>query len=443
MIQSILTFNGPSDNDIQVWFEPCNTSGAALGDVVVPATFPGISSVSAAQPIISAPPTPPAPVPWYFENLDGDQGSVGGHNYDLGQSPAAVEYNSTLQTFYNDASNGYLRHAWSDSSGWHSEVLDGAGGANGRLTANLGGTPTVTVYNNTLQVFYYDVTHHGLRHAWSDSTGWHFESLDGSDSTIAGHYSSDVGKTPNVVATPDGRLQVVYYDQTNGNLRHAYSDATGWHFENLDGDPGSLGHLDSNLGTDPTSAVFNGRLHLFYRDIGNGNLRHAWDDPTTGWHFETLDGDAGSTAGLNADTGSTPTAVVYGSTLQLFYYDNTNGNLRHAWDDGTVGWHFENLEGDSGSVSNYVSTVGLMPTATVLNGNLQVFYYEAQDGGRLRHAFNDATGWHFENLDGLGGQTGRYIANEGLDPVAIPYGGHVQLLYYDGTNGNLRHVWSQ
>jgi hypothetical protein len=188
--------------------------------------------------------------------------------------------------------------------------------------------------------------------------------------------------------TPDGRLQVFYYDETNGNLRHAWWNGSAWSYESLDGGPGAISTLNADLGTDPTTAVFNGILHVFYRDTTNGNLRHAWDHPTTGWRFE-------------------------------------------------------NLEGSPSSVSQYDSDVGQMPTATVLGSTLQVYYYEP-NGGNLRHAFSDATGWHFENLDGAGGNPStRYNANVGWDPAAVAYQGHVQLIYYDVTNNNLRHAWSQ
>ena len=442
----VLAFSGNYYGGIKTWLEPCSSgSGLASSATITQVADPPPAPLPA-SPIIYAPPATPTPpsVPWNFENLDGDAAAVGHNGYDLGRQPASVDLGGVLHVFYHDASNGYLRHAWSDASGWHFEILDGAGGASGRIAANLGGTPAITILNGGLQLYYYDFTHHTLRHAWSpNGTSWNFEHLDGASSTIPGHSTSWVGKTPNAVVTPDGRLQLFYYDETLGNLRHAWADAAGWHFENLDGDAGSLAHLDANLGTDPVSVVFNGNLHVFYRDVSNGNLRHAWDLPTTGWHFENLDGDPGSLGSLNADVGGNPSAVIYGTTLQLFYYDATNGNLRHAWDDGSFGWRFENLEGSIGSVSHYDNNVGMMPSATVLGATLQLYYYEPS-GGNLRHAYNDSGGWHFENLDGAGGSpTGRYNADVGWDPVAVPYGGHVQLFYYDVTNNNLRHAWSQ
>ena len=36
-------------------------------------------------------------------------------------------------------------------------------------------------------------------------------------------------------------------------------------------------------------------------------------------------------------------ATIYDNSLQLYYFDKTNGDLIHAWTDAT-GWHFEDLD---------------------------------------------------------------------------------------------------
>jgi hypothetical protein len=380
---------------------------------------------------------------WKFENLDGDTGSIAGNNYNLGQTPTEVQFGSNLYVFYYDTQNGLLRYAWANSSGWHFAVLDGEGGSSGRISADLGLAPTVTVYEGVLEMFYYDSTDGSLRHAWStNGTSWKFETLDGPGSSITGHTEDNVGATPNVIVADRNSLEVFYYDATAGTLRHAWSNETGWHFETLDGSSGSVSKAVADVGIDTTSAVYKGGLNLFYDDLSNGDLRHAWENET-GWHFENLDGDAGSIGGYTASVDHNPTAVVFGETLQVFYYDETYGNLRHAWEAPIIGWQFENLEGNNDTVSSYHSDVGLMPTATVLNSSLQVFYYE-WTGGNLRHAWTTQSGWKFENLDGEGGgPAGRVNDDTGYDPVAIPDENHIQLFYTDVSNGNLRHAISE
>lgn len=168
-----------------------------------------------------------------------------------------------------------------------------------------------------------------LRHAWANSTGWHSENLDGDPNSALGQ-DTDTGYDPTMVLF-NGTLQALYYDKTNGNLRHAWSDANGWHCETLDGDTNSLMGNNEDLGGMPTAVSLGGTsLNVFAKDMKWGGLRHYWTD-TNGWHSELFDGYGGSPAGrLNYSIGDDPTVTNYNGTLQLFYYDNTAGNLRHA-----------------------------------------------------------------------------------------------------------------
>src|SRR5581483_5475723 len=138
-------------------------------------------------------------------------------------------------------------------------------------TANVGQGITAEYYNGQLQLYYYDATNGILRHAWTSSGTWHFENLDGDAGSVSG-YSADVGQDPSVT-TYNGQLELFYYDATNGNLRHAWTVSGDWHFENLDGDPGSISGFDGDVGQDPTALVSSsGHIHLFYFYATNGNL---------------------------------------------------------------------------------------------------------------------------------------------------------------------------
>lgn len=386
-------------------------------------------------------PTPTRPtlsntLPWTFENLEGDSGAMSPHSANVGRTPAAIEFNNQLYVFHYDKDNGNLRYART-TPGWTFGILDGAGGTNGRVNRDVGRTPAAVVHNNQLHVFYYDADAGNLRHARSSNgTDWSFQNLDGDPGSI-GRKDADLGQTP-AAAVFGTSLQLLYYDATNTNLRHAWLSNGTWKFENFEGDAGSVSGYTGNVGLDPTLQVHNGTLQAFYYDAGQKNLRHAWAD-SKGWHFQNLDGDAGSVGGLSADLGKNPAAAVYNNTLQVFYYDESNGNLRHAWSDSS-GWHFETMEGDPNALLGYDSNVGAMPTVAVVGTTLQVFAYEPQ-WGALRHYWVDATGWHAENLDGLGGNpAGRRNGNVGADPVAIAFGGGLQLFYYDVDRGDLRHA---
>lgn len=330
---------------------------------------------------------------WEFSVLDGIASGGGRINASLGNDVTVTQLGNTLQLFYYDETNGNLRHAWLDGSTWNFENLDGDPGSLGKLHNDLGSNPTVLVAHGQLQLFYHDNTTQNLRHAWTNETGWHFENLDGDRGAISG-YTSNVGQISTATMLYDG-IQLFYYDQGLGNLRHAWTDSRGWHFENLDGDPYSIGRRDSDLGVAMSVVNFNNQIQLFYHDRAFGQLRHAWTD-ATGWHFEHLDGDGKSLGGYDGRLGLNVSAMQYDQSLQVFYYDVSRGNLRHAWTSAT-GWNFENMDGDPGSLSRRESTTGLNPSVTQFGNSIQMYYYD-RTRGKLRHAWADANGWHFEDL---------------------------------------------
>jgi len=186
-----------------------------------------------------------------------------------------------------------------------------------------------------------------------------------------------------------------YYDKINRNISYVKMDANGTSSDiMLDGSSSSGGRIMADVGEGLTALEYGGSLQVFYYDRTNGDLRHAW--MTNGsWQFETLDGGgSGSISKYSGSAGMNPSAVVYHDSLQLYYYDKSNGNLRHAWANAT-GWHFENLDGDVGSVARNTADVGLYSTVTTFGDSLQLYYYD-KSNGNLRHAWANATGWHFK-----------------------------------------------
>lgn len=49
---------------------------------------------------------------------------------------------------------------------WHFETLDGNGGPNGRVIADVGEHTTAVVYNSRPHVFYFDDVPDTLHHTW-------------------------------------------------------------------------------------------------------------------------------------------------------------------------------------------------------------------------------------------------------------------------------------
>ena len=137
--------------------------------------------------------------------------------------------------------------------------------------------------------------------------------------------------------------------------------------------------------------------------------------PPPSWSFETLD-SAGTVGQYSAVT-------LYGGLPHVFYYDATNGDLRHAWWTGAQ-WAFETLDS--------AGTVGQYNAVTLFNGLPHVWYYDSSHGD-LRHAWWTGVQWSFETLDSAG-TVGQYNA------VTL-FNGVPHVWYYDSSHGDLRHAW--
>ena len=377
--------------------------------------------------------------PWAFETSDGNSSSVAGQlgNYatNVGNPVTAIDYQGNRHVFYSDATDGTLRHMYYDNA-WHVENLDGStsdvmGGAIAAITATVNGV-------NTIQVFYYDTSKGTLRHAYYD-TSWHFETLDSGGGDVLGGA---------IAARAFGStIQVFYHDTTSGTLRHAYWDSNGWHFETLDG--GSDGNMGGAIAATVDS---NGTLQVFYQDATDGTLHHLYYD--TSWHFETFDGSSSSVGGNVGNMGgaiAVTTATISdtgsGNTIQVFYQDATDGTLRHAYYD--TSWHFDIIDGSSGSIMHQTTgtnntNVGEAVSALAYYNTLQVFYYDATNH-YLWHVYFDSS-WHFEALDGasgsVAGQNGTYDSSVGNPVTAYEdTNGLMQVFYYGSADNTLRHAW--
>ena len=383
---------------------------------------------------------PIANVSWNFENLEGGQNSLKPTANTVGLTPKTITFNNALYVFYYDSTQQVLRMAKADANGWSYSILDGNATNNGRIVANVGQSVVATLHNTELHIFYYDGTNSSLRHGWLNTSGtWQFETLDGTTTAVSA-YDTNLGMS-NAVVEQSGKLHLFYYDAVKGNLRHAtHATTEGWRFENLDGDYGSIAGLNSDVGQNPSAAVVAGSVQLFYYDVQNGNLRHAWVNPGSSWRFENLDGDYGSVSGRDGLIGQDPTVIEHGGGLQLFYYDVQNGNLRHAWVNPGSSWRFENLDGDYGSVSGLNGNRGSMANALSFKNALYVFYRD-NSAGTVHYAWADSGGWHFAPLEGQPFSVSGQKSNTGFWPTATGYGDSLQLYYFDNDQRSLRHAF--
>jgi hypothetical protein len=226
-------------------------------------------------------------------------------------------------------------------------VLDGDGGANGRVRKSVGRDAASVRYRGEVHAFY---------------------------AVYVGRY-------------PDGGFR----------LRHAVLSGPAT-FETLDGAGGGAGRTTDSVGPDVSAAVFAGVLHVFYQDGTTNDLRHGWFDGER-WRFEVLDGDSTDGGRLDADVGWSSTATVYDGRLEVFSLDHTNTDIRRATFDG-VTWSFQTLDGDSVDDGHTPHEVGYNVTTVQWGGDLHVLYYERDPAygallGWLRDATYDGSSWTY------------------------------------------------
>ncbi len=162
-----------------------------------------------------------------------------------------------------------LRHAEHTATGWMAETLDGSGAAGPPAVAGTGPTrgdvgvnPTAVFFDGALWVIYEDRTWGNLRCARGkrDNAGvlkWDFHVVDG---------NSGPGRTTGTVQTvvavlSDNTLSLFYADLTRNVIRHAwrYPGESHWHYEILDGSGGPDGRINTPT-TSPIAACAIGRL---------------------------------------------------------------------------------------------------------------------------------------------------------------------------------------
>ncbi len=392
------------------------------------------ANVASIEPMATCPPGGPTGPGWSFETLDGGGGTC--IDVNVGAYNAVLIFNGQPHVWYYDATGGNLRHGWWNGTAWQFETLDGVPGPNGRIDSNVGTFNAVLIFNGQPHVWYVDNTGGNLRHGWWNGTAWQFETLDGVPGpngridSIVGAYSAAL--------IYGGQPHVWYYDDTGGNLRHGWWNGTAWQFETLDGVLGPNGRIDGIVGAYSAALIYGGQPHVWYYALTGNNLRHGWWDGTA-WQFETLDGALGPNGRIEGNVGWYSTVLIYNGQPHVWYYDDTGGNLRHGWWNGTA-WQFETLDGVLGPNGRIGGIVGMDNAAIIYGGLPHVWYYDLTNG-YLRHSWWNGTAWQFETLDGNGGTNGRINGIVGSFNAVLLYGGKPHVWYYDFFGGNLRHGW--
>lgn len=190
-------------------------------------------------------------------------------------SSIALDAQENPMIAYYDATNSRLKFArWNpEKNGWEIEVIDNDGDV-GLYTSLKVDTATSTPW-----VSYYDRTNGDLKIARKIGRTWVVDVVD-----AGGPGNYDVGKYNSLGFSPDGRVCVSYYDETNGDLMHACWDKASF---DLDGNPKfsieAIDALPESMGGQTglyTSLAFSddGREFIAYYDASNGNPVLAFNE---------------------------------------------------------------------------------------------------------------------------------------------------------------------
>jgi hypothetical protein len=268
---------------------------------------------------------------WHIEVAD----YVGGRFNSLALDSAGYPHIS-----HYSYSTGDLRHAYKDAAGWHRELVDGL------LSDDVGQYTSLALLNSQPHISYYDVTHGDLKYAYKDAGGSpHWETVD---------TSGDVGRGSSLALDSSGRPHITYYDLTQGYLKYAFQDAGGWHINTLDtsSDAGRYNALVLRQ-TLPVKL-----LHVSYTRYNHatvqGDLRYAYTD-ILGWHFETV-ADAENLFGWTA------LAVESSGRPHISLHNRADLRVVYAYKKDTWNWQVETVATTGGDWYEYNTALALDAT---------------------------------------------------------------------------------
>jgi hypothetical protein len=288
------------------------------------------------------------------------------------------------------------------SSVWVSETVDNA--ANVGTDTSLALAPT---YPYTPHISYHDITSDTLKYTYLSRTVWHSQTVD------SGGRPTSLALVPTYPHTPC----IGYHDYWGWALKYACRDDITWSIETVSGGM-RVGHNSTSLALEPTLphlphiSAFNpwGTIGTLYHSTYSGTWMHEPIEPAlseVGWW---------SSLGLER---------TYPYTPHVSYYDHSNGDLKHAWKNGTT-WLTETVD-STGNVGWYTSL------ALDSRGSAHISYFDDTNDA-LKYAWESGTTWLSDTVDSTGQPDwGSGTTSLELDESDRPY-----ISYYDATDGNLK-----
>lgn len=328
---------------------------------------------------------------WQIETVD-NTGDVGAY------CSLALDTSGYAHVAYYDATQGGIKVAYQDASGWHCALVDVARQAQG-VYAAAAGISLALDGQDRAHIAYHSEASQGyhLEYAWQDEAGWHFETLP--EPTVGPQAALAIDHTDGVhIAYWTGEAHWRF-------LKYASRSESGWSAERvLNRDTGILVSLALDA---------QGTPHIGSCDISLGDLLYAHRD--AGWQIETPDRKAGVEwdSAIATDIAGWP---------YMAYAAQDGTDLRYAYRNAD-GWHLVPVQG--------VTDVGSPFSLSLDSTRYAHLSCYAPQSGDLKYVWQDKSGWHSLVVDSEE-SVGSFNA------LARDATGRVLIAYYDATHGDLK-----
>ena len=207
---------------------------------------------------------------------------------------------------------------------------------------------------------------------------------------------ADGGHAPSLAFDSAGYPHIAVHG--GGGIRYERKGASGWLPVEM---------VESGFYEDPALVLgSNDYPHISYQEMSLGtgtgeSLKYAYKD-ATGWHFEYVDlrdssiGDMGLNSEIALDTdGYSRIAYLYDD-----YDFGSEMELRYAYKDAT-GWHPAVLY-SFGLAGWGISQYGSVSLDIDSDGYAHIVTYRGADNTDMVHVYQDASGWHLEQVADCG-----------------------------------------
>lgn len=263
------------------------------------------------------------------------------------------------------------------------------------------------------------------------------------------------GNPSSLVFDSQGYARIAY--QHGSNLKYAYEDDGGWHFETIGPmTAGGTNCLDLALDSDENPHI----SYYYLAPYGYSGMRYVYHDEG-GWHFEIVDGQwlVGLHNSIAIDSFGNPHIAYYANSLYSLRYASRIGgswSLETADADGHVGIsaslaidstnhpHISHQRGfptynlkytcknNGGWYSEIVDAVALNSQATSLVLDNYDYPHISYTTGILKYAYWTGSAWDIQAVNN---------ESSGWSSMALDFNGNPCISYYYSSAGNLKYAY--